>query len=55
MGEGRLELGYSQPGAVQVPAFFAAVLFLVLNLAAVFTMADVKVPAYIHLRFDPTG
>jgi NADH-quinone oxidoreductase subunit H len=32
---------------------FAAVLFLVLNLAAVFTMAERKVSAYIHLRFGP--
>ena len=32
---------------------FGAVLFLVLNLAAVFTMAERKVSAYIHLRFGP--
>ncbi len=32
---------------------FGAILFLVLNLAAVFTMAERKVSAYIHLRFGP--
>ena len=32
---------------------FGAVLFLVLNLAAIFTMAERKVSAYIHLRFGP--
>jgi NADH-quinone oxidoreductase subunit H len=32
---------------------FGAILFLVLNLAAVFTMAERKVSAYIQLRFGP--
>ncbi|QIN78725.1 NADH-quinone oxidoreductase subunit NuoH [Rubrobacter marinus] len=32
---------------------FGVVLFLVLNLAAIFTMAERKVSAYIHLRFGP--
>src|SRR5918997_1598008 len=32
---------------------FGAVLFLVLNLAAVLTMAERKVSGYIHLRFGP--
>src|SRR3954454_23453207 len=32
---------------------FAAVLFLVLNLAAVLTMAERKVSGYIHLRYGP--
>src|SRR5918999_1929461 len=34
-------------------ASFAAVLFLVLNLAAILTMAERKVSAYIQLRFGP--
>src|SRR5918994_1683337 len=32
---------------------FGAVLFLVLNLAAVLTMAERKVSGYIHLRYGP--
>ncbi len=32
---------------------FGAILFLVLNLAAIFTMAERKVSAYIQLRFGP--
>src|ERR687891_2510689 len=32
---------------------FGAVLFLVLNLAAILTMAERKVSGYIHLRFGP--
>jgi NADH-quinone oxidoreductase subunit H len=32
---------------------FGAILFLVLNLAAIFTMAERKVSGYIHLRYGP--
>jgi NADH:ubiquinone oxidoreductase subunit H len=32
---------------------FGAVLFLVLNLAAILTMAERKVSGYIHLRYGP--
>src|ERR687891_1188290 len=38
---------------VRFLASFAAVLFLVLNLAAIFTMAERKASAYIQLRFGP--
>ena len=38
---------------VRLLVSFGAVIFLVLNLAAVLTMAERKVSAYIHLRYGP--